>query len=109
MGLVGEASLSLVIERSLPENAFLNENRAVRSVVIVNRRALPRLPAKHQHLDKLVLHYPVARVIAGLESQIRLQFIGRNLRPFDKRVERRERRDGGLAAKSVGKIFKIEA
>ena len=105
MGLVGEASLSLVIERSLPENAFLNENCAVRSIVIVNRRALPGFPAKHQHFDKLVFHHAMARVVSRLESQIRLQFVRRDRGAFNKRVEGRQRRDGGLAAQGVSKIF----
>ena len=38
----------------------MNKDSAMRAVVIVNRRALSRLPAQHQHLHKLVAHQAVA-------------------------------------------------
>ena len=55
--LVIQPGLNVVIEDRLPQNSFVHKHSAMRSIVIVNRRALSRLPAQHQHLDVLVLHH----------------------------------------------------
>ena len=53
----------------------MHKDGAVRSVVIVNRRALPGLPAEHQHLDELVLHHAMTRIVAGFKTEIRLNLV----------------------------------
>ena len=83
MTLVGQAGFLIVFKSCFPQYAFVNEHRAVRPIVIVNRGALARLPAKHEHLDKLILHHPMPRVVAGLEAEERGDFIRRKIGSFD--------------------------
>jgi hypothetical protein len=52
-------------------------------IVIVNWRALPGLPTEHEHLDELILHHAMTRVVAGLESEMRLHFFRANLCAID--------------------------
>ena len=55
-----EARFDFVVEDRLPHDALLHKHGPMRAAVIMNRRALPRFPTQHQHLDKLVLHHAMA-------------------------------------------------
>jgi hypothetical protein len=57
---VAEPVLSVIAKSRFPQNTFVHQDRAVRSVVIVNRCPLTWFPAKHQHLDELILHHAMA-------------------------------------------------
>ena len=66
--VVAQAVFSVVVKSRFPQNAFMHQNSTVRTVVIMNRRALSGLPAKHQHLNKIIAHHAVAAIVAGLET-----------------------------------------
>src|SRR5258706_3381616 len=78
MRVVAQTVISVISEGRFPQDTLMNKYGAMRSVMIVNRRALPRLPAEHEHLDMLVAHNPVPAIVAGFETQIRQQFIRRD-------------------------------
>jgi len=78
MGFVAQAVFSVIRESRFPQDTFMYKDGAVRSVVIMNRGALSRLPAKHQHLDKFIAHDSMTAIVAGFETQIRRQFVRRN-------------------------------
>jgi len=93
MRLIIQTRFRVVFESRLPKNSFVHEHCAVRTVVIVNWCALARLPAQHQHLDKLVLHHAVPRIVAGFETEIRQNFICANCGAFDQLVNLDQRRN----------------
>src|SRR5437763_11398649 len=94
MRLVTETSFSIVCESGFPKNALMHEHRAVRAVVIVNRRPLAWLPAQHQHLNEFILHHPVTRIVARLEAEIWLHFVVADLSALDQLVNLGQRRNG---------------
>src|ERR1051326_1243702 len=105
MRCVGETTVGVVFKSCFPQNSFIDEDCAVRAVVIVNRRSLSGFPAEHQHLDKLVSHHPMTRVISGFEAKVRLYFLRRNFGALNQSVKLGERRYLGLSTQRFRQIL----
>ncbi len=80
----------------------------MRAVVVVNWRAMARLPAQNQHLGKLVATDAVARVVAGLEANVRAKFVLRESRTFEQGVKLFERREALSRLEPFGQLSEGE-
>src|ERR1041384_4501554 len=65
---INETAPRVHLKHRLPHDARPNTHDAVRTVVIVDRRALPRSPTEHEQLDILVAKDAIDRKSTRLNS-----------------------------------------
>ena len=91
-GLVTKTTLRIVMKDCLPKNAFVNFDRAVRAVVVVNRRPMARAPTQNEHLRELILADPMTPIVSFFETNVWLHFFRRDLNFLKPRIQLFERR-----------------
>jgi len=76
--LIFQTTRGIISEGCFPHGAFTDAHAAMRTIVIVNRRPLPRSPTQDQHLHKVVAADEVTPVVAFLETDVGFEFLGRH-------------------------------
>ena len=73
IGVVTKAFLAIESEDCFGHETLMNADRAVRTVVIVNRRLLARPPADHEHFDRFIATNSMTPVVTFFESDVGLE------------------------------------
>lgn len=103
-GAITETSLFVVMKNRLPKYALMHLYATVRTVVIVDWRAVAGSPTENQHLDKGVTTDSMTRVIAFFETNKGCQVGVRNVRVFQPAIDLFKRRRLVLRGQRVNQL-----
>lgn len=107
-GVVTQAFFLIESEVCFPQDALVNADDAVRTIMVVNRSLLAWSPADNQHFDSLIATNPVTPVIPLLESDVRLEIEVEDLDVRKPQIQLFKRWRGSLAAQTFNQFGKTE-